>query len=91
LGPERILVRPFPSGISTGLSLSLPLATTLRKDIPEIAAVTESDGFDNHDLLVGDNYRITIGPAVFVAAALTALLITLVTVSFQAIRAASAK
>jgi putative ABC transport system permease protein len=41
-------------GIHTQQALSLPLAATLRKDIPEIAAVAESDGFDNHDLLVGD-------------------------------------
>lgn len=33
---------------------SLPLAAALRKDFPEIAAVAESDGFDQHDLLVGD-------------------------------------
>jgi putative ABC transport system permease protein len=41
-------------GIHTQQAVSLPLAATLRKDIPEIAAVAESDGFDNHDLLVGD-------------------------------------
>ena len=36
------------------------------------------------------DYRITIGPAVFVLAALAAFAITLVTISFQAIRAATA-
>jgi putative ABC transport system permease protein len=40
--------------VNTQQALSLPLATTLRNDIPEISAVAESDGFDNHDLLVGD-------------------------------------
>jgi ABC-type antimicrobial peptide transport system permease subunit len=45
--------------------------------------------FLRHWLLKYD-YRITIGPAVFILAALAALLITLVTISFQAIRAAGA-
>jgi len=36
------------------------------------------------------DYRITIGPAVFVLTALAALVITLVTISWQAIRAATA-
>jgi ABC-type antimicrobial peptide transport system permease subunit len=40
-------------GILTQQTLSLPLAAALRKDIPEIAAVAESD-FESHDLLVGD-------------------------------------
>jgi putative ABC transport system permease protein len=40
--------------VNTTHVVSLPLATTLRKDIPEIAAVAESDWFDNHDLLVGE-------------------------------------
>jgi putative ABC transport system permease protein len=43
-----------------------------------------------HHWLLKYDYRITIGPAVFILAALAALLITLVTISFQAIRAASA-
>ncbi|HUB62794.1 MAG TPA: ABC transporter permease [Puia sp.] len=43
-----------PDGIHTQEEVSLPLAATLRKDIPGIAAVAESDWFDNHDLLVGD-------------------------------------
>ena len=47
---------------------------------------TEPD-FLRHWLLKYD-YRITIGPAVFILAALAALLITLVTISFQAFRAA---
>jgi putative ABC transport system permease protein len=41
-------------GTHTQPAVSLPLAATLRKDFPEIAAVAESDWFDNHDLLVGD-------------------------------------
>jgi putative ABC transport system permease protein len=40
--------------------------------------------------LSGYDYRITIGPGVFVAAAVGALVITLATISFQAIRAALA-
>jgi hypothetical protein len=43
-----------------------------------------------HHWLLKYDYRITIGPAVFILAALAALLITLVTISFQAIRAAGA-
>jgi ABC-type antimicrobial peptide transport system permease subunit len=43
-----------------------------------------------HNWLLKYKYRITIGPAVFVLAAGTALLITLITISFQAIRAAAA-
>jgi putative ABC transport system permease protein len=43
-----------------------------------------------HQWLLKYKYRITIGPAVFVLAAGIALLITLITISFQAIRAASA-
>ncbi len=43
-----------------------------------------------HQWLSKYPYRITIGPAVFVLAAGIALLITLITISFQAIRAASA-
>jgi putative ABC transport system permease protein len=43
-----------------------------------------------HQWLLKYDYRITIGPPVFVLAALAALLITLITISFQAIRAASA-
>jgi ABC-type antimicrobial peptide transport system permease subunit len=43
-----------------------------------------------HKWLLKYDYRISIGPSVFVLAALAALLITLVTVSFQAIRAAGA-
>ena len=41
-------------GVRTQSVVSLPLAATLRKDIPEIAAVAETDGFNSHDLLVGD-------------------------------------
>jgi putative ABC transport system permease protein len=40
--------------VNTQQAVSLPLATTLRKDFPEIAAVAESDWFEHHDLLVGD-------------------------------------
>ncbi len=43
-----------------------------------------------HSWLQQYDYRISIGPGVFVLAAIIALLITLVTVSFQAIRAALA-
>jgi len=43
-----------------------------------------------HGWLQKYNYRITIGPGVFLVAATIALLITLLTVSFQAIRAALA-
>jgi hypothetical protein len=43
-----------------------------------------------HDWLQKYTYRITIGPGVFLIAAATALLITLFTVSFQAIRGAMA-
>jgi ABC-type antimicrobial peptide transport system permease subunit len=43
-----------------------------------------------HSWLQKYDYRISIGPGVFVLAAIMALLITLVTVSFQAIRAALA-
>ncbi len=43
-----------------------------------------------HQWLLKYKYRITIGPAVFVLAAGIALLITLITISFQAIRAATA-
>jgi hypothetical protein len=43
-----------------------------------------------HHWLLKYDYRISIGPAVFVLAALAALLITLVTISYQAIRAAGA-
>ncbi|HEV3411249.1 MAG TPA: ABC transporter permease [Puia sp.] len=43
-----------------------------------------------HHWLLKYDYRITIGPAVFILAALAALLITLATISFQAIRAANA-
>jgi putative ABC transport system permease protein len=42
------------------------------------------------DWLLKYDYRISIGPAVFVLAALAALAITLATISFQAIRAATA-
>jgi putative ABC transport system permease protein len=41
-------------GIHTQTPVSLPLATALRKDFPDIAAVAESDWFDSHDLLVGE-------------------------------------
>jgi len=41
-------------GIRTVPVVSLPLAASLRKDIPEIAAVAETDGFRHHDLLVGN-------------------------------------
>jgi len=43
-----------------------------------------------HSWLEKYDYRITIGPAVFVLTALAALVITLVTISWQAIRAATA-
>jgi ABC-type antimicrobial peptide transport system permease subunit len=43
-----------------------------------------------HHWLQGYEYRITIGPGVFILAGVVAMLITLVTVSFQAIRAALA-
>jgi len=41
-------------GEHTQQPVSLPLAAMLRKDFPEVAAVAESDWFDQHDLLVGD-------------------------------------
>jgi ABC-type antimicrobial peptide transport system permease subunit len=41
-------------GVHTQEENSLPLAATLRKDFPEIAAVAESDFFNPHDLLVGE-------------------------------------
>lgn len=41
-------------GIRTIPDVSLPFIATLRKDIPEIAAVAETDGFNEHDLLAGD-------------------------------------
>ncbi len=40
--------------------------------------------------LLNYDYRITIGPWVFIVAAITALVITIATISFQAIRAARA-
>jgi len=43
-----------------------------------------------HQWLLKYDYRITIGPLVFILASLAALLITLATISFQAIRAAKA-
>ena len=43
-----------------------------------------------HNWLSNYDYRIKIGPGVFAAAAVVALFITLVTISFQAIRAALA-
>ena len=43
-----------------------------------------------HDWLQQYNYRITIAPLVFVAAAIAALIITIITISFQAIKAAIA-
>jgi ABC-type antimicrobial peptide transport system permease subunit len=43
-----------------------------------------------HNWLLRYNYRISIGPGVFVLAAIAALAITIVTVSFQAIKAALA-
>src|SRR5439155_7548643 len=38
----------------TTASANLPLADALRKDIPEIKYVAETDWNDNHGLLVGD-------------------------------------
>jgi ABC-type antimicrobial peptide transport system permease subunit len=43
-----------------------------------------------HDWLLKYPYRITIGPGVFIVAALVAILITILTISWQAIRAAIA-
>lgn len=43
-----------------------------------------------HNWLQQYNYRINIGPAVFIIAAMAAILITLLTISFQAIKAAIA-
>jgi hypothetical protein len=43
-----------------------------------------------HNWLMNYNYRISIGPGVFVLSALMALLITIITVSFQAVKAALA-
>jgi putative ABC transport system permease protein len=43
-----------------------------------------------HNWLSNYDYRITLGPLVFIIAALTAILITIVTISFQAIKAATA-
>ena len=40
--------------------------------------------------LTNYNYRISIGPGVFMLSALVAILITIVTISFQAIKAAVA-
>jgi putative ABC transport system permease protein len=41
-----------------------------------------------HDWLLKYDYRITIGPGVFVLSAVAALIITIITISFQAIKAA---
>ena len=41
-------------GTNTIPVVSLPFTAALRTDIPEIAAVAETDGFHYHDLLVGD-------------------------------------
>lgn len=43
-----------------------------------------------HNWLLNYDYRITLGPLVFIIAALTAMLITIATISFQAIKAARA-
>ena len=43
-----------------------------------------------HNWLIKYSYHISIGPGVFVIAALMALIITLITISFQAIKAALA-
>jgi ABC-type antimicrobial peptide transport system permease subunit len=43
-----------------------------------------------HDWLQQYNYRITISPFVFVIAGIAAIVITIITISFQAIKAAIA-
>ena len=43
-----------------------------------------------HDWLQQYDYRITIAPFVFIIAAIVALVITIITISFQAIKAAIA-
>jgi len=44
--------------------------------------------FETHDWLQQYDYRITISPLVFVIAGIAAIVITIITISFQAIKAA---